>query len=1105
MGLAGVATSDGSLRRDMTTRRRGSGDAVAEHRGGSHGQPGEAPEDVVANAARSRASPVALFKQLHAQFHKVDSTETSLRECCTAYDLVLFKHTSPIPQLLASPSSPSTWTAASKQGQASPTPDEPGMHLRDRVLLRLQLSSCLILERVGMDASANRLRTLVTKLRKFEPAAGAADGASGSGSGTGTALASAPPSPSSSPSRSPAPSQRGVEAALLLLFYLRRPEAMTRKPLKDFALLGHTASATRKLAPTADPQRVHTFQARSSEPTRSLFLNTVPRAVGAVPASGLLNDCDPLKRRHTRASPAGSTRRPAPPRNQGFAQVASNVFGTHAAPARKKHTTDLFGSLHRTALILPAETSLPRSLLFRTPALPSAPAASTTTTRPEASAAHGHASAPADAQRDDEDPQTTQHTSPDDDLRSTGVDKGRDGGGVKAPAAPVSLLMLDRVNAPKAYLDHSGGVNSVAASADVPSVLWHQSVIDGESDYQGREPTRQRKTQHVEGVPTAPKRSSPSSRVLGWDAASTTAERDRPSASAFPPQDLAERGARTSRLPVSEMDLAGVRWWQRRHFLHIFSKHAAQIQDEVLCGSAIHCLLGIPSDLFVLGESRHPDSCKEFRLPPSLARVDLCTMRHSAAVVRRLVHVVTAFGSTFRRLTAFVEFFSDLSNSQSLILSAFSDRIGQTLSGYHKAIVRFSEGPGAQDVLQLLAFASDAQIAAHVLAKLCFGASTTPGALQVAHCVDVGTRIGLTTFSNGMRFFRGPELLSHIYSIARQSSIGSFDCGVVPDQVAVAHDRFVDSGYRGEDVMSRLVRDLFQVCAAPYLNALELFIYKGGVRTEDDPYREFAFAHSPDDQEALQGSNHIHIPIFFSNNDINEVSRLGQLMQILQMERNQPHATMCVLDTLKLRRQQPGILSRFGLSLEFRARESLANLTAAEKLWKSRDAELSTAIEHARIQAEHHAREELRSLVDGLRARRREFEAYTRHLEELELKEVAEGELAKRLLLEELKVNASKARAKRHLRKMQTLEQELQALEQRKSLPRYVAAQHVPIQFDGFALILSLSCMRAVKWWSAVLIYLSSAKICGRRHVPCCSPSSATMESGPNKMCWTLL
>ncbi len=259
-----------------------------------------------------------------------------------------------------------------------------------------------------------------------------------------------------------------------------------------------------------------------------------------------------------------------------------------------------------------------------------------------------------------------------------------------------------------------------------------------------------------------------------------------------------------------------------------------------------------------------------------------------------------------------------------------------------------------------------------------------------------------------------------------------------------------------------LTRQLFQVSLAPYLRMLELWIYEGQLSEEADPHHEFAFVHAHahaagagegesgtdgddngDDSPTTASSSslslhRIHIPTFFTNADIDMIVRIGQLMRVLRCETTHEHAACCVLDAAKLRRTRPETFGSFGISLEFRAEHSLTALRAATQLWGERAAALASTIANARLTSEVAARRELDQLVEGLRARRHEFEDFALRLEALEARDAADDHMAKRVLLEELKADAAQARARRYADRMAAIEQELESLRQRERLPRYV-------------------------------------------------------------------
>ena len=952
---------------------------------------------------------------------------------------------------------------------------EPQHHLpRGVEHLQLRMSTVLLLERAGQHAKAARLLECFQKVdsahtnapsvpsnqrrEKEEKSGRSSVEADGQVQNTETAVAAAR-----------AVAFTGAQNALLLLLLLRRTRSLAARSPQELALLGHTASSARKCAPTSDPGRIETFQCRDSESRRDLFLPiqsmVEPRAQGvATGGSGLgansgsasdtsgsssaagvfLNDSDPLSRRF---AGTGRWHRPR-------GAMLGGQAGTGAAPSL--FATDLFGALHRTSLLLPTNESLPRALHLHTPALPqvpdeveSLPPNSTTTS----SAIIGLSDVQA--------PQL---------LARTTTAKARLR--VESSASAAASGGASSLPSPGPRRQHPD------ASPHGPlATSWHNNIVQGMSVYQSAElhPSLPTPSDHGPNLHTAgtPQQASQQRLTLGWDTcelhhsaarqqvherSDSDPESDETTSKAAPTTaaNSPAPDSRTSRLPVSEMSQPSVRWWQRTHFTHVFSKRAVQLSDEVVCSAAIKALQGIPSGLFVASRSATSSATADsasssltswqLELLPALAQLDLCTELHGANVLKTLVDKVTQYGTAFRRLGDFADYFADIAHSESTVLCAFAGFVARSLAAYQSNLVQFAEGEDAHDVLRLLAFVNRTQATLQLLWRLCFTRPTPgPSGNAAVGITRSGVHLSVTTFPNGFSFYRGAELLSYLFQFAKQSSIGSEGPGLCSAAAAAG----------GLDDGGGLVRTLFQVTVAPWLRMLEKWLYEGGVDRNCDPYDEFGFAHSRSAQSGMPASsssvhapaatasadlslNGIHIPIFLTNADIRMVVRVGQLMRVLRAESAFAHASHCLLDVTQLRHADPRRFSGFGVQLEFGAAQSHDALFAARRIWREREESLSNLINTSRLESEAAARRDLALLVAGLRRRRRAFEEYAKQMEELQARDVAEDDLAKRLLLEELKADAANARARRYARKMQKVEEELESLRQLESLPRSV-------------------------------------------------------------------
>ena len=298
------------------------------------------------------------------------------------------------------------------------------------------------------------------------------------------------------------------------------------------------------------------------------------------------------------------------------------------------------------------------------------------------------------------------------------------------------------------------GLSAVHSPRPPLAVAWHNNIVDHRSVYRSSEP----QTEADGELPTLeqPREPAKVSLTLGWDTCASVP--NFKSASLASGRATIDRLDRHARLPVSEMSVQGVRWWQRQHFVHIFSKDTAQVHRAVLGSAAVKCLQGMPSTLFVCSGTGVD---VKFRLLPALAQLNVCTERDGAPVVQRLVSMVTHLGSCFRQLMNFANFFIDVANSRSTILSAFAGFVQQTLDEYQTSVVRFSEGPHAHDVLKLLSFAERVRGSLVLLARVC----------RLTDAGRVNQTLRSTTFTNGLNFYRGAELLSYLFAVAKESSV----------------------------------------------------------------------------------------------------------------------------------------------------------------------------------------------------------------------------------------------------------------------------------------------------------------------------------------------
>lgn len=163
-------------------------------------------------------------------------------------------------------------------------------------------------------------------------------------------------------------------------------------------------------------------------------------------------------------------------------------------------------------------------------------------------------------------------------------------------------------------------------------------------------------------------------------------------------------------------------------------------------------------------------------------------------------------------------------------------------------------------------------------------------------------------------------------------------------------------------------------------------------------------------------------------------------MRVLKGTAGNVHASFCLLDTERLRRTNPEKFATFGLVLELRALQSRTALRNAECLWAFRASRLSSMVASSRAASEAQARHDLANLIEGLHERRAAFEAYVAKIEAIQAADAAEDQLAKNILLGELKGNATAARARRLARKMKNTAEELALIRQRETLPRHVNA-----------------------------------------------------------------
>ena len=988
-----------------------------------------------------KESTLSLLKRLKAQLLNQNASCIRVRHCRRLYDLILFSHKpfglgesiekQHLKDLEAGNCMSPLWSTQAKELFATTTVTksnglktkcESNDYAKASTFLQLRLSSVFLLDKSKRHKDSKRLQQAFDKILSFHT----------------TSKATISRGHDDTYVR-----QKAILQVVEVLMMLRHRESMCRPKPSDSALLGHPPGQKTEphCAPSIAINRIHICQGRHTEHTRPMF-NSATRIGrrGHKFDNMRINDSDPLYRQ-----PIKHPRREKQLLKQGthFDQshvpkllnkiidsppkLRKNGISSNLNMSRGLCKSNLFGALHHTSLILPSSTALPEALRLQIPKLKRVEKKSCT-----------------------DPPNPQQHEDSGGDTEPITEASISQHQGIKVDNDLDLLNRIHTANAnihvqtmgPKVKYDD---INSCKTSERIPiATLWYENIISKQSLHSGvqmRKPTKPT-SPHCTVVLTA-KDVQPGRRDIGWDVCDDASHCE----------NVATTHGRW--LPVSEMNESGVYNWNRKHFSHVFAKMPIQISDESLCCSALQCMQAVPSTLFVLDEStatnthdKHRQDCRMyqncvFRLRKDMNNIALSTKSHGPIVVRDFIKKITDFGTLVRRLWIFSEYFVNVQQSRSILLSAFASCINQTVLDCRQAVAMLMNSRNNDDLLQIMNFAENAQKPLLVLAQLCF---LEHEIASQGFAVVAGISIALSTFANGTTFFRGAELLTYLYQFAKDSCLSSVrpQITTLQSKKKLAAQSLVGYHQSAANMPSSIIRKVFQITIVPYLNMLEQWIYKGHVDNDVDPYNEFAFAHVKE-YDLLSSSSTvsddfnmygIHVPIFFSNNDINAISRIGLFMQILRAARQYNHASLCMLDSVDLRRKQRYSFSLFGLKLEFHELQSSLALAQAQIVWKHRMAKLQKATTAHRIQREANVRAEIENLVISLRQKRQRVQRIWDSVEAQENRATASKDAAKKVWLEESKIQADRARSRRQLAKIKNVEDQLQVLRDREMLPR---------------------------------------------------------------------